>query len=303
MNIKEASSLVSMTGFATKSVELFAVMGEQCVADIEIKTLNSRFFEPTCKLPAALSGCEMEIISRLKSSLVRGRVYCTIRLQGLASVLEKNVFSPIRVQEYLAAAELIKEEFGVAGSLSLAELMQMPQVFSPERAALTDDMIQALLRGLDEAIAGVILTRQREGQALFADIAARLDIMLKSMAFIDERVKELLLEHKAGVAALQHQAQQGDEAAKALLPERLSALDKMDVHEEIVRFASHVNAIEKVLAEKSPEKGRKLDFTMQELMREVNTVTSKCSSYEISSKAVDIKVEIEKIREQVQNIV
>jgi uncharacterized protein (TIGR00255 family) len=292
-----------MTGFANIAATLFEHAGEQCVVDIEIKTFNSKFFEPSCKLPGALSGYEMEITSRLKNALLRGRVYCTLRIASHGALLEKMIFSPARVEEYLAAGSYITKHFGVTGSLTVAELMTLPQVFAPERAVLSDQAVARLFEGLDAAIAQVQQARQLEGQSLLVDLEQRLVLMSQIMERITSIVAKVLVEQKEEIAEQQKLAQEGDELAKAVLPERLGMLDKMDVHEEIVRFQSHMNALRQLLASALAEKGRKLDFMLQELMREVNTITSKCMHFEMSSAAVDIKVEIEKIREQIQNIV
>jgi len=293
----------SMTGFANVAATLFEHAGEQCVVDIEIKTFNSKFFEPSCKLPGALSGYEMEITTRLKNALLRGRVYCTLRIASHGALLEKMVFSPARVEEYLAAGSYITKHFGVAGALTLAELMTLPQVFAPERAVLSDDAARRLMEGIDVALAQVQRAREQEGATLLVDLEQRLAVMSQIMERITALVGRVLIEQKDEIAQQQKLAQEGDELAKAVLPERLGMLDKMDVHEEIVRFQSHMTALRQLLASTLAEKGRKLDFMLQELMREVNTITSKCMHFEMSAAAVDIKVEIEKIREQIQNIV
>jgi len=292
----------SMTGFANVAATLFEHAGEQCVVDIEIKTFNSKFFEPSCKLPGVLSGYEMEITSRLKAGLLRGRVYCTLRVASHGALLEKMAFSPVRVEEYLSAARYISEHFGVAGSLAISDLLTLPQVFVPERAVLSDDSVARLLEGVDAAIAQVQRAREQEGKALLIDLEQRLAIMSQIMDGITKLVARVLAEQKAEIAVQQQRAQEGDELAKAVLPERLGMLDKMDVHEEIIRFQSHMSAVAALLVDANQEKGRKLDFMLQELMREVNTITSKCMHFEMSSAAVNIKVEIEKIREQIQNI-
>jgi len=297
------SSISSMTGFANFSVVILEANGEQCVVDIEIKTFNSKFFEPSCKLPSALSPYEMEIVSRLKVGLVRGRVYCTMRINGQGALLEKMSFSPSRVEEYLQAGVYIQKHFGVRGELSIAEIMALPQVFSTERTALSDQSLALLLTGLDRSIEQTLIARREEGKTLLVDLLKRLSLMASAMNDIEEIMLGLLATKKEEVARTQQLAQGGDEAARALLVEYVSQLDKMDVHEEVVRFRSHLLAIERLLNDENPEKGRKLDFTLQELMREVNTVTAKCANYAMSARAVDIKVEVEKIREQVQNIV
>jgi len=303
MKLQQNSMVTSMTGFANVSAVMLEQDGQQCSVDVEIKTFNSRFFEPTCKLPTALSSCEMDLISRMKNGLIRGRVYCTVRINSHGTLLEKTVFSPVRVQEYLDAGAYMQQQFGLQGSLTVAEMMSLPQVFSSERVALSDEAIERFLAVVDAAIAQTHEARKNEGKRLLEDLTSRLNAIEKTMAEIAQITARLLSAQKNEVARCQQLVQEGDEAARALLPERLAVLDKMDVHEEIVRFGSHLQAVERLLADAVIEKGRKLDFILQELMREVNTVTSKCSNYEMSARAVDIKVEIEKIREQAQNIV
>ena len=293
----------SMTGFANVAVTMLENEHEQCTVDIEIKTFNSRFFEPTCKLPGALGSYEMDITSRLKAALVRGRVYVTVRITGHGALLEKMVFSPARVQEYVDAAGYIKKNFGIEGDLTVAQIMNMPQVFAAEKTALSDEAAQRFLNGVDAAIQQTLVAREREGKSLLVDLLQRLTVISGTIERIKEIVARLIIDQKAEVALQQQRAQEGDEQAKAVLSERLSALDKMDVHEEIIRFGSHMAALTRLLGDATVEKGRKLDFTLQEMMREINTITAKCTHYEMSSAAVDVKVEIEKIREQIQNIV
>jgi len=303
MSDMQKNGVLSMTGFANVSVLLVEHEGQQCSVDIEIKSFNSKFFEPTCKLPSLLSPYEMELVAKLKAGLVRGRVYCTVRVNSHGALLEKMVFSPLRVEEYMAASVHIQKQYGVQGALSVFELMSLPQVFSAEKAPLSDEALARFMAGVDQAIAQTCRMRKAEGEALLHDLLKRLAMLRATIDHVEAIVTRLLTRHKEEIAQLQRCVQEGDEAAKILLPERLGALDKMDVHEEIVRFRAHGIAIEKLLADPSGEKGRRLDFILQELMREVNTITAKCTNYDMSTSAVDIKVEIEKIREQVQNIV
>jgi len=295
--------ITSMTGFVSHTVPLLERQNEQCSLEIEIKTFNSRFFEPTCKLPGTLNAYEMEIISRLKKKIHRGRVYCTVRISGYSALLEKLVFLPTRFQEYLETLERVKDEFGVSGSLSSVDVINLPNVFSTERTLLPDDAIQRFLAGVDAAIDVVVACRQKEGEHLFSDIKQRIDHSKELIAKVKKANLALLAQCKAEIAEQQIRAQEGDENAKNILSDRYSMLDKIDVHEELVRFSAHLKAIEEHLYSAKTEKGRKFDFILQELMREINTIMAKCSSFEVSSYAVDIKVEIEKAREQVQNIV
>lgn len=295
--------ITSMTGFASHTVSILEKDGEQCALDIEIKTFNSRFFEPSCKLPGALSAYEMEVIQRLKAALRRGRVYCTVRINSYSSLLEKLVFSPSRVEEYLETAEILRSKHGLTGELSLNEVISFPNIFATERTQLPQEAVDRFLKGVEAALEQTVKTRSQEGKSLLADLDKRFSHARTLIDKIESATQKLIAEHKEQLASEKLKAQDGDEQAKAMLAEKYGSLDKMDVHEEIVRFGAHLDAVSDHMCSDKSEKGRKLDFILQELMREINTIMAKCSSYEISSYAVDVKVELEKAREQVQNIV
>lgn len=295
--------ITSMTGFANHSVMLLEHEGEQCLLDIEIKTFNSRFFEPTCKLPGTLSAYEMDVINRLKKTLIRGRVYCTIKISGYSTLLEKLAVSTRRIEEYLETAVLLRDKFGIKGELSVEKIITLPNVFATERAQLPPEAIKRFLDGIDEALKQVLVSRQQEGASLQVDLMQRFTRAGELMAHIELETQKAVAQKREQISGLQERAQEGDEEARSLLGDLYAAIDKMDVHEEIVRFGAHLNAVHEHLASGNPEKGRKLDFILQELGREINTVMAKCSSYQISSSGVDVKVEMEKAREQVQNVV
>lgn len=296
--------IVSMTGFAVHSVPFNSTTEEHCAFEIEIKTLNSRFYEPLCKLPSILSSQEMEINQKMKQAFHRGRVYCTVRVTGFSGALEKLLFSPTRVAQYCETAEIIRQKHNLAGQLTVAECMNLPGVFGTEKESIDDATVAQFMRGVDAAIARVLESRKKEGEELMKDLQIRCTRASNAMEKIQELSLKLLIDMKEELARESAKAQAGDEAARALLSERYSQLDKADIHEEIVRFHSHMKSFLECLANgASDEKGRRLDFVLQELMRETNTVTAKCNNYEIATCAVDIKVELEKAREQVQNLV
>lgn len=295
--------IMSMTGFAAVAVPLFSQMGEHCSVEIEIKSFNGRFFEPSCKIPGYLSAHELDIVQKMKEKLMRGRVYFTVRLNGYSALLESLVFSESRVKEYLSVEKKLKEGFGIDGHLSIAQIIALPNFFSTERKPLPPEAMANFLTGVDRAIDQVLASRIREGESLAQDLQDRFERAESLIKKISDIGQELIKKQKDLIAEESQKAQEGDEEAKALLGERYSALDKIDLHEEIVRFQSHIKAIYAHIKSETKEKGRRFDFILQELMRETNTITAKCSNYEISAHAVDIKVELEKAREQTQNIV
>jgi uncharacterized protein (TIGR00255 family) len=294
---------VSMTGFANHSLLLFEQAGEQCIIDIEIKTFNSRFFEATCKLPNALSALEGRVLSSLKDGLARGRVYCTVRVIGAGAPFERLSFSSLRVQEYLDAAAQLRSDFSLSGELSVRDVITLPSVFASDRVALSDDIVERFIDGVATAVAMTQESRQREGAHLRVDIMERIELLSGLITKVSAVFESVMNQARENLADLQQKGQSGDAEAAALVSERYVALDKRDVNEEIVRFSAHLSAIKEVLEGSGLERGRKLDFILQELLRETNTIMSKSTDYTLSAHAVDIKVELEKIREQVQNIV
>lgn len=295
--------LLSMTGFSTVTTMIDLKSAGRVSLAIEVKAVNSRFFESVCKLPSLLSTLEVSINSILQRSLLRGRVYLTIRLGRENEAFESIALSERALQGYVAAAQAIKEKFGVQGELTLHDLMQLPNVFVAERSELSLEEEAAVLDLIKKAAEKLNATRREEGNTLQQDIDMRLQLCSKKVEEIKLAFEQLMVEQKKLIVQYLEPAQSGDEQAKANLESAYSVLNKIDINEEVTRFKSHLNSVQSFLNIEQAEKGKRLDFILQELMREVNTMMAKCSNYQISSAAVDIKVELEKIREQIQNIV
>ncbi len=295
--------LLSMTGFSTLTANLKLSSFGEVSLTIDLKTINSRFFESINKLPSLLSGLEVSINSLLQNSLLRGRVYVTIRMGRDNEIFESIVLGERALEGYIAAAKTIKEKFGVEGNLTLHDLMQLPNIFIAERKDLTESDEKAVLDLVCKAADALNKTRREEGQSLQNDIESRLSICSSKIEEIRIISEQLMSDQKKLIVSLNDSAQGGDEKAKIDLDNAYATLNKIDIAEEVTRFKSHCASVNTFLATNTLEKGKRLDFILQELMREANTTMSKCSNYSISSAAVDIKVELEKIREQVQNIV
>ncbi|MBS1988836.1 YicC family protein [Candidatus Dependentiae bacterium] len=295
--------LLSMTGFSTVTTMIDLKSAGRVSLAIEVKAVNSRFFESVCKLPSLLSALEVSINSILQRSLLRGRVYLTIRLGRENEAFESIALSERALQGYVAAAQAIKEKFGVQGELTLHDLMQLPNVFVAERSELSSEEETVVLDLIKQAAEKLNATRREEGNTLQQDIDMRLLLCSKKVEEIKAGFELLMVEQKKLIVQYLEPAQNGDEQAKANLESAYSVLNKIDINEEVTRFKSHLSSVQAFLNLQQTEKGKRLDFILQELMREVNTMMAKCSNYQISSAAVDIKVELEKIREQIQNIV
>ena len=296
--------VLSMTGFATKTITLQLEKNVKVNLTINLKSLNSRFFETTFKQPYALANLETELIKILKKRLVRGHVYCTMHLDN-QSLLKGSVepSMPI-ITGYCKAAETIKAQLNIQGSLTLQDILRLPDVFVMGEKELDQNITQHIYAEFNTLIDALLETKKQEGAALAKDLLQRIAIMEKELVSIEASYRILLEEQKQKVNQA-IQLVEGDESkfATARKDALYNILDKLDIHEEIVRFKSHVKNLSHQLESAEIEKGKRLDFTLQELGREINTISAKCSDASIGAHAINIKVEVEKAREQAQNIV
>jgi len=294
----------SMTGFATKTISITKGKDQKATITISLKALNSRYFETNIKLPQALSHLETELIKRFKKSLHRGSIFLTVWLDNPA-ILKGSIEPAMEtIKSYMKGLKRIKKEYTFEDSPTLDLIARLPNVFTIEEQVLDKQSSQEILKASDELIETVIKEREKEGKQLKKDLERRFATMGKEIAEIEVRYQEHMEEQKQRLRKLVQEL--GDDKSE-LADVRKSALytllDKIDIHEEIVRFKSHLENITQLLDAPQEEKGKRLDFTLQELAREINTIAAKCSDARIGKRAIDVKVEVEKAREQVQNIV
>jgi len=294
----------SMTGFATKTISITKGKDQKATITISLKALNSRYFETNIKLPQPLSHLETDLIKLFKKSLYRGSIFLTVWLDNPA--IFKGSIEPAMetVKNYMKAINRIKKEFSFENAPSLDLITRLPNVFTIEEQALDKQSSQVILKTAHELIETVIKEREKEGKQLQKDLDRRFAIMEKEIADIDVRYQEHMEEQKKKLSELlQELSADESEQAEVRKSTLYTLLDKIDIHEEIVRFKSHLENIALMLDTPQVEKGKRIDFTLQELAREINTITAKCSDAQISKRAINVKVEIEKAREQTQNIV
>jgi uncharacterized protein (TIGR00255 family) len=295
----------SMTGFASKTLALTNATGEKTNISISLKTLNYRFFETTFKLPYLLSSLETKLIKICKQKLIRGHVYLTVHLSN-PNLFRSGVQPALTIiQGYVDAINEIRERQSIIEAISLNHILQLPNVFVVEESDLDQEIEQSILAAIDELIEAVIAARKMEGESLLLDLFARMDAMTEEINVIEVAYKALISAHKEKINRIAQEVAAADETSQTVIRQEglYALLDKMDIHEEIIRFKSHVSDMREQLVSQTPEKGKRLDFTLQELGREINTIAAKCSDATISKRAINAKVEIEKAREQVQNIV
>lgn len=295
----------SMTGFASKTVTLTSADGqEKTHVSISIKALNSRFFDTTCKLHYAFSSLENALISMAKKTLYRGHIYITMYVSNPNALRSTVQPSLTTVTSYLNAINEIKAVCNINEPITLASILQLPNVFSCEENELTEEIKNIIYIAVEELLDQVIHARIQEGAALKKDLETRLSIMTQEIEDIAKLSHVVIARQKAKV----HTALKEVDADETLLSQAqknalYTMLDKLDLHEEIVRFNNHLVNLKHYLESTAVEQGKRIDFTLQELAREINTISAKCSDSTISKHAINVKVEIEKAREQTQNIV
>lgn len=311
------SHVLSMTGFSSAilSVPLLVPSDAQAGTSsksvslqitVTLKSLNSRFFESTCKLPYALTHLETEIIKILKSKLHRGNIYFTLHMtnpHALTCVVEPSMGA---IAGYISAIKHIQNNFNIAGQVTISDVIGLPHIFQTQDQQFDVTTTDFVLKAVNQLVDELYSTRLKEGEALAKDMHGRIANIRTALAKLEPRAIFVMEQKKQQILQNLEQLAQNAEENKNLELQKLTAysqFEKLDIHEELVRFKTHAENLETTLNSKDIEKGKKLDFTLQELFREINTIASKCSDALISSLVIDIKVELEKAREQTQNIV
>lgn len=302
--------IISMTGFATITRELILQDSHKVDIVISLKSLNSRFFELTAKLPSQFTNLEVELNRILKKELVRGHAFLIIKLQNQEQ-LKKPVSLNIQVIEtYIKELSKLQEKFTLPGNIDLNLLLQLPHVTSVEEKDLDENIQMSILPFIHEIIALVRQDQIKEGKVLHTELHHRLQLLQDSIKKLQILMAQALQTRHANLATLieKHSVQIDDSTEQQLAAAQketlILAIEKTDITEEIVRFQSHLEHLKELLDDtKEVSKGKKIDFLLQELHREINTISAKANHVDISHLAVTIKSEIEKAKEQIQNII
>jgi uncharacterized protein (TIGR00255 family) len=272
-----------------------------------VRSVNHRHLEARVRVPRLLADCEADAKARLRERLRRGKVDVTVSIPGGSSEVTQLDIDHGVVEQYVHAARALGERFGLLGTLDVATILSMPGVTRFAEAGLEEEVsAEALLGGLDRALDALDAMRLSEGASLAADMGRRLErivLLIEELESRSDLVQQAVRDKlKKRAAQLQQETGLVDEAR--LHQEVVIAADRLDICEELARLHSHVGQFRSALAEAGPEHpiGRRLDFLLQEFGREANTVGSKANDAALAHHVVDLKTEIERIREQVQNI-
>jgi uncharacterized protein (TIGR00255 family) len=287
-----------MTGYG-RAVE--TVNGREFT--VEVRSVNNRYLDCTVKMPRSVSFAEEAVKQAVKASVSRGKVdvFISIRSEGAADTtitLNKEVLGG-----YLKAMHQMVEEFGVRDDISVSVVSRLPEVFTVEKPEVDEEALKAdLLSVVETALGNYDAMRIKEGQALDADLRSRGNTILELVAQVEAGNGQTVIDYRARLEAKLKEVLANTSIDESrILTEAAIFADKVAVDEETVRLRSHLDQMNAMLTTGGAV-GRKLDFLLQEMNREANTIGSKCTDVRLARIVVDIKAELEKIREQTQNI-
>lgn len=288
----------SMTGFgrSEKVTDLYKIV-------IEMKSVNHRFCDINIKLPKKLSFFETTIRTHLKKYIERGKVDVFITYENYSEDNVRLKYNKEVAQAYMNYFREMADDFGIDNNITPSVLGRFPDVFTLEEQSVDEDELWKIIEApLDEAAQMFVKSRAVEGENLKNDMMGKLDEMTEAVDFIESVSPQLALDYRKKLTD-----KITETLGSAVLDEnRIAAevviyADKICVDEETVRLRSHIAATRKIL-EEGGSVGRKLDFIAQEMNREANTILSKSNSLDVSDRAIQLKTDIEKVREQIQNL-
>jgi uncharacterized protein (TIGR00255 family) len=286
-----------MTGFGQAD----GTVGSMRVS-VEVRTVNHRFFSPSIKLPDVFGRWEAEVREAMRLTVSRGHVTLSARLErasGAATAIDEERFA--RVVEQLRA---LQSRFGLDGGVDVATVLRMPDVIATQRVDEDPGSAAELLAVVDRALGGLSQTREEEGGRLRLILIERLDLVAAALERIALRAPERVIAQRDRLRAAVKLLIDGASVDENRIAQEVSILaDRMDVSEELDRFRSHIAAFRAALTEPTGEPvGKRLGFLLQEMLREANTTGSKGADASILHDVVLVKEELERIREQVENL-
>lgn len=292
--------MFSMTGYGRATAE-----NTLCSITIEMKSINNRYLDIYVRMPRQIMRLEEKVKDMIKQEIQRGKLDVFVTLILKDGVDKKLTLNRRLAEEYITIAREVENQFSLSGGIRTMDLLKFPDVIAVAENEFDEQEILELLNiATRQAVSEMVEMRKKEGQALSKDISTRCKILSENILHIEsfadtleEEYQEKLMEKMT--VLLQKMSQNIDE--QRIIQEAAILADRSSITEEIIRFKSHIAQLLDSL-EKSEPIGRKLDFIIQEMNREVNTIGSKSDKIDILDKVVMLKSELEKIREQVQNI-
>lgn len=270
---------------------------------VEVKSVNHRYFEFSTRIPKTYLFLEEKLKEIVQNNCSRGKVEASVSIQAIGGSGNEIILNVDTAKGYLQALRSASDELDLMDDLRLSDLAQFPDIFTVRKIEADPEVIWNAVKDVaEEAVAAFVQMREKEGQRLKEDLESRLQSIGQTLSEIEQRAPQLKEEYYAHLyqKIAELLADKNIEESR-LITEAAIFADKVAIDEETVRLRSHLHQFAELLEGSEPV-GRKLDFLVQELNREINTIGSKCQDITIARKVVDIKSEIEKIREQIQNL-
>ena len=270
---------------------------------VEIRSVNHRYYEYSSRLPRVYGFLDERLKNYLQKAVSRGKVDVGVWIDTVDVPGSEVAVNHALAEGYLKALRELVQTYGLRDDVSVNTLARFPDILTVRKAAEDEEAIwEAVRQVTDEALAGFVAMREREGARMREDVLARRETILRAVEQVEARSPEIVREHMAKVEArMKELLSTATVDEQRLLTEAALFADKTATAEETVRLRSHLDQLE-MLVNASEPVGRKLDFLVQEINRETNTIGSKVQDVELARVVVDVKAEIEKIREQIQNI-
>ena len=287
----------SMTGFGSAEGKVGALR-----VSVELRTVNHRFFNPSIKLPGSFSKWEGDVREVLRQRIARGHVALTARVDRDSTAA--GGINEARFAEYVEVLRGLQKRHGLTGGLDAATVLSLPDVVNLVTHDADEGTVDELLAVVETAVTALRGMRSEEGARLSGFLRERMDLVAASVDRIAERAPIRLVEHGTRLRkSVRELAGAANFDAQRLAQEIAILADRMDISEEIDRFRAHIDAFCKTLDESESEAvGKRLGFLLQEMVREANTMGSKAADAPILGEVVSIKEELERIREQVENV-
>lgn len=288
----------SMTGFGRACKEV-----DGYVITVELKSVNHRYFDFSSRCPRQYGFIDDKIKSFVNSKVARGKIDCYVGIEALNTESADVVVNNTLASAYVKALKELSTNYDLKEDFGASTVARFPDVLIVKKADEDEDKIWQLVKTVaEEAIDKFTQMRCVEGRKMYDDVYSRSQFILDTVSFIEERSPQTVKEYNDKLVERVHELL-GDVTLdeSRILQEVAIYADKVAVAEETVRLRSHIAQLREFISSDEPV-GRKLDFLVQEINRETNTIGSKCNDVEIAKKVVEVKAEIEKIREQIQNI-
>ena len=290
--------LKSMTGYGRVKVE-----NDLREITVELRSVNHRYLDLNIKVPRIYGYLEDVVSKQAQAAIARGKVDIFVSVRAKEGADIKVTPNMAVIQGYMDALKKVSDTYGIPADVSALSLLRLPDAMEQNKEEADADQLKAEVSAvLAQALEEYNTMREKEGARLVEDVIYRAGLIAKSVEFVENRSPDCVEEYRTRIAARMNEILDGSELAQQrILQEAALYADKVNVTEEIVRLRSHLSQLDTML--KSPVAiGRKLDFLVQEMNRETNTIGSKANDFQIAKTVVDMKAEIEKIREQIQNL-